>query len=123
MKAAGLTKETILDLGVTDRGFPNFTVGDLIEVSQYVKEGNKERIQKFEGNVIATNNGKTIGATFTVRKIASNNIGVERIFPYHAPIIESIKLVQKGRARRAKLFYIRDLSGKKARQKLRAKSV
>ena len=116
MKAQTLTKETILDLGTEDRGFPQFRVGDTIEVSQIVKEGNKERIQKFIGDVIADHtNG--ISSTFTVRKIGANSIGVERIFPYYSPIIADIKLIKYGKVRRAKLYYVRNLVGKAARIK------
>ena len=122
MKAAHLTKETVLDMGVTDRGFPHFEVGDRIEVGQFVTEGNKERVQKFEGDVIAFHR-KGIGTTFTVRRICSNSIGVERIYPYYAPIIESIKLLKQGLVRRAKLFYLRDRVGKSARIKTRDKIV
>lgn len=116
MKAQTLTKETILDLGTEDRGFPQFRVGDTIEVSQIVKEGSKERIQKFIGDVIADHtNG--VSSTFTVRKIGANSIGVERIFPYYSPIIADIKLIRYGKVRRAKLYYVRDLVGKAARIK------
>lgn len=116
MKAKKLTKETISQLGVTDRGFPDFTVGDTIAVSQKIKEGDKERIQIFEGDVIcASNNG--ISSTFTVRKIAANSVPVERIFPVHSPLIESIKLIRRGDVRRAKLYYLRDRVGRAGRVK------
>ena len=85
MKAKTLTKETILDAGITDRKFPKFSVGDTIEVAQIVKEGNKERIQMFSGDVIAfKKNG--ISTTFTVRRIGANKIAVEKIFPIHSPL-------------------------------------
>ena len=116
MKANALTKETILNLNMADRKFPDFKVGDTIEVAQIVKEGNKERLQMFVGDVIAYHK-KGIGTTFTVRRIGANGIGVERIFPYYAPFIDKIKLVKKGRVRRAKLFYVRSLVGKAARIK------
>ena len=116
MKARVLTKETIKDVGVTDRKFPEFKVGDTIEVAQIVKEGEKERIQKFVGDVIAYHrNG--IATTFMIRRIGANSIGVERIFPYYSPIISDIRLVKRGKVRRAKLFYIRDRVGKSARIK------
>ena len=116
MKARVLTKETIKDVGVTDRGFPNFKVGDTIEIAQIVKEGEKERIQKFVGDVIAYHrNG--IATTFMIRRIGANSIGVERIFPYYSPIISEIRLVKVGKVRRAKLFYVRDRVGKSARIK------
>lgn len=116
MKAKKLTKETISQLGVTDRGFPEFTVGDTIAVSQKIKEGDKERIQIFEGDVIcASKNG--ISSTFTVRKIAANSVPVERIFPVYSPLIESIKVIRRGDVRRAKLYYLRDRVGRAGRVK------
>jgi len=116
MKANKLTKETILDLNAVDRSFPKFGIGDTIDVSQIVKEGNKERIQKFLGDVIAIkNNG--ISSTFTIRRIGANSIGVERIFPFYSPIIEKIKVVKKGDVCRAKLYYVRERIGKAARIK------
>jgi large subunit ribosomal protein L19 len=121
MKASRLTKETILDLNATDRGFPEFTVGDTIEVAQIVKEGSKERIQKFLGDVISMHN-KGISTTFTVRRIGANNIGVEKIFPYHTPMINDIKVIKKGAVRRAKLYYLRDRIGKSARIKERVQT-
>jgi large subunit ribosomal protein L19 len=114
MRAQKLTKETILQAGVVDRNFPAFRVGDKVEVSLFVTEGKKERIQAFAGDVIAMHkNG--IASTFTVRRISANNIGVEKIFPYHSPVISGVKLVKRGRVRRAKLYYVRDLIGKAAR--------
>jgi large subunit ribosomal protein L19 len=118
MKAQHLTKETIMSLGVTDRNFPEFKVGDTIEVAQYVKEGDKERLQMFLGDVIGIHN-HGISSTFTVRKLGANNIGVERIFPYHSPIIQGITLVKQGCVRRAKLYYVRERLGKSARIKER----
>jgi large subunit ribosomal protein L19 len=116
MKARVLTKETIIDVGTESRNFPDFKVGDTIEVSQIVKEGEKERIQKFAGDVIAyQKNG--IATTFMVRRIGANSIGVERIFPYYSPIISDIRLVKRGKVRRSKLFYIRERVGKSARIK------
>lgn len=116
MKASKLTKETILDLNVVDRGFPAFSVGDTVEVGLIVKEGNKERIQKFLGDVICIHN-KGIASTFTVRRVGANNIGVEKIFPYYAPVIDRIKVTRRGDVRRAKLYYVRDRVGKAARIK------
>ena len=98
-------------------GIPNFRAGDTVRVNVRVREGEKERIQAFEGVVIARKHGG-INETFTVRKISSG-IGVERIFPLHSPSIESIKLVRQGRVRRAKLYYLRNLRGKAARIKER----
>lgn len=92
---------------------PAFNPGDTVRVNVRVREGEKERIQAFEGVCIAKQNGG-IHETFTVRKI-SNGIGVERIFPIHSPSIESITLVREGRVRRAKLYYLRERRGKAAR--------
>ncbi len=118
MKAKGLTRETILDLGLADRKFPAFEIGDAIAVSQWIKEGAKSRVQVFEGDVIAMHkNG--VSTTFTVRKIGSDSVAVERIYPFYSPIIDSIKLVHKGDVRRAKLYYMRDRIGKRARVKER----
>ena len=116
MKSQKLTKETILYRDLQDRKFPKFGPGDTIEVSQIVKEGNKERIQKFAGDVIAMRN-KGISSTFTVRKASANNIMVERIYPYYSPIIDSIKVLREGLVRRAKLYYIREKVGKKGKIK------
>lgn len=113
MKAKQYTKETIREIGVTDRKFPVIEIGDTVAVSQIIKEGGKERIQVFEGNVIAKHN-HGISSTFTVRKIGANSIPVERIFPYFSPLIESVKFVNKGKVRRAKLYYLRDRVGKSA---------
>lgn len=92
-----------------------FNFGDTIIVSYKIIEGNKERIQDFRGDVISIR-GEGKNKTFTVRKVSSG-IGVERIFPISSPNIAEIKVVKKGRVRRAKLFYLRELSGKKARIK------
>jgi large subunit ribosomal protein L19 len=116
MKAAKLTKETILNYGTVERNFPVFKVGDTIEVAQIIKEGDKERIQLYEGDVIAMHNNG-IATTFTVRRIGANGIGVEKIFPYYAKTIDSVKLVRHGKVRRAKLNYLRDRLGKTARIK------
>jgi large subunit ribosomal protein L19 len=116
MKAATVTKETIKQLGIQTRSFPKFRVGDTIAVSQIVKEGAKERIQVFQGDVIAMR-GSGASETFTVRRISANNIPAERIYPYHTPIIDSIKVIKRGDVRRAKLYYVRDRIGKRARIK------
>ena len=92
---------------------PPFRSGDTLRVNVRVKEGEKERIQAFEGVCIARR-GAGVSCTFTVRKI-SNGVGVERIFPDHSPMIESINVVRRGRVRRAKLFYLRNVTGKSAR--------
>ncbi len=94
---------------------PEFKSGDTITVNYKIKEGNKERIQSFRG-VVIQKRGEGAGATFTVRKI-SNGVGVERIFPFNSPFIDSIEVNKRGKVRRAKLFYLRGLTGKKARIK------
>jgi large subunit ribosomal protein L19 len=96
--------------------FPSFKAGDTINVHVRIKEGNKERIQQFQGTVIQRKNVNTNGETFTVRKI-SNGIGVERIFPILSPSIEKIELLREGKVRRARLFYLRGRQGKAARIK------
>jgi large subunit ribosomal protein L19 len=94
---------------------PSFKSGDTVTVAYRIKEGNKERIQEYRGDVIRIS-GHGINKRFTVRKI-SNNVGVERIFPINSPFIESITLNKVGKVRRAKLYYLRKLTGKKARIK------
>jgi large subunit ribosomal protein L19 len=94
---------------------PSFNVGDTVKVFVKVVEGNKERLQAFEGVVIARKNG-SIRETFTVRKV-SFGVGVERIFPLHSPRIDRIEVVRRGKVARAKLYYLRNLTGKKARIK------
>jgi len=95
------------------KDLPSFAPGDTVKVHLKVVEGERERIQVFEGVVIARANGG-IKETFTVRKI-SGGVGVERIFPLHSPMISKIEVVRRGRVRRAKLFYLRKRSGKAAR--------
>ena len=94
---------------------PEFRVGDTVKVYNKIKEGNRERIQIFEGTVIKRQNG---GAreTFTVRK-NSNGVGVEKTWPVHSPIVEKIEVVRRGKVRRAKLYYLRDRVGKAAKVK------
>jgi large subunit ribosomal protein L19 len=92
---------------------PEFGPGDTVNVHVKIKEGEKERIQVFQGVVISKRRGTT-NATFTVRKV-SYGIGVERIFPLHSPIIDRIEVVSRGRVRRAKIYYLRKLRGKAAR--------
>ena len=94
---------------------PDFGVGDSVRVHVKIKEGDKERIQVFEGIVIAFKRGD-IRSSFTVRKTSFGQ-GVERIFPFHSPVIDKIEVVRKGRVRRAKLYYLRGLKGKAARIK------
>jgi large subunit ribosomal protein L19 len=97
---------------------PSFQPGDSVKVHVRIKEGNKERLQIFEGVVIARKHGG-VRETITVRKISAGGIGVERIFPIHATIIDHIDVVRRGKVRRAKLYYLRDLRGKAARIKER----
>jgi len=94
---------------------PSFREGDTVRVHARIREGDKERIQVFEGIVIRKRKGKT-GATFTVRKV-SYGIGVERIFPLHSPLIDKIEVVTRGKVRRSRLYYLRGLRGKAARIK------
>ncbi|MEO7217933.1 MAG: 50S ribosomal protein L19 [Gemmatimonadaceae bacterium] len=96
---------------------PPFRAGDTVRVNVRVKEGDKERVQAFEGVCLARR-GAGVSASFTVRKI-SNGIGVERIFPLHSPMLADITVVRRGRVRRAKLFYLRALTGKATRIKER----
>ncbi|MDX1623395.1 MAG: 50S ribosomal protein L19 [Gemmatimonadota bacterium] len=92
---------------------PEFRPGDTVRVNVQVREAEKKRLQAFEG-VVLRRKGGGINETFTVRKV-SNGVGVERIFPLHSPVIESIEVVREGKVRRAKLYYLRNLSGKAAR--------
>ncbi|HEU4563391.1 MAG TPA: 50S ribosomal protein L19 [Gemmatimonadaceae bacterium] len=92
---------------------PPFRAGDTLRVNVRVKEGDKERIQAFEGVCIARR-GSGVSSTFTVRKV-SNGVGVERIFPTHSPMIQSVAVVRRGQVRRAKLYYLRSLTGKATR--------
>jgi large subunit ribosomal protein L19 len=93
-----------------------FAVGDTVKVHVVIREGDKERIQVYKGDVIAKRGGGGLGATFTVRKI-SFGVGVERIFPVHAQTVKKVEVVKKGKIRRAKLYYLRQLKGKAARLK------
>ncbi|HET9133599.1 MAG TPA: 50S ribosomal protein L19 [Gemmatimonadales bacterium] len=106
--------ETIAQEGLrTD--IPRFDAGDTVKVMVRVREGDKTRLQAFEGVVIARKGGG-ISETFTVRKVSAG-VGVERIFPLHGPVWASMEVVRRGRVRRAKLYYLRNLSGKAARIK------
>jgi len=102
-----------VDAASLRKDIPNFRPGDELKVHVRVIEGNKSRVQIFQGLVIARR-GSGIRETFTVRKI-SYGVGVERVFPVHAPVIEKIELVRKGEVRRSKLYYLRDLRGKAAK--------
>ena len=96
--------------------YPQFKAGDTITVTYRIKEGDKERLQSFRGVVIQICGATPYTKTFTIRKV-SNGVGVERIFPYESPSIEKIELNKVGKVRRARIFYLRNLSGKKARIK------
>ena len=102
--------------------YPDFKAGDTITVSYRIKEGDKERLQKFKGVVIQLRGATPQTKTFTVRKV-SNGIGVERIFPIQSPFIDEIELNKVGMVRRARIFYLRNLSGKKARIKEKKMSI
>ncbi|MFA5769787.1 MAG: 50S ribosomal protein L19 [Bacteroidales bacterium] len=99
------------------KNFPDFKSGDTITVTYKIKDENKERLQKFRG-VCIQRKGSGVSETFTVRKI-SNGVGVERIFPYTSPFIDSIEVNKYGKVRRARIYYLRNLTGKKARIKER----
>ena len=96
--------------------YPEFKAGDTVTVTYRIKEGDKERLQKFRGVVIQMKGADPFTKTFTVRKV-SGGVGVERIFPFQSPLIDSIEVNKFGKVRRARIFYLRDLTGKKARIK------
>ena len=98
------------------KDIPQFRAGDTVSVGVKVIEGEKSRVQLFKGTVIAISSGAGSSKTFTVRKI-SNGVGVERIFPFHSPNLDSIKVDKKGKVRRAKLYYLRNRAGKAAKVK------
>ena len=106
----------LVDIDSLRDDVPEFRAGDTVRVHVKVTEGNRHRIQVFEGDVIARR-GSGIRETFTVRKISFNAVGVERTFPVHAPVIDHIEVVRRGKVRRAKLYYLRDRVGKKAKIK------
>lgn len=95
---------------------PEFQSGDVVKVYQKIKEGEKERVQIFEGIVLARKHGKGANASFTVRKIAAG-VGVEKTYPLHSPLIEKIEVVKRTKARRSKLYYVRTAKGKRAKMK------
>ena len=97
------------------KDLPSFEIGDTVRVSVNIKEGERERIQMFEGTVIARK-GSGVAETFTVRRV-SYGVGVERVFPVHSPNVKDVTVVRKGRVRRAKLYYLRDRVGKAAKVK------
>lgn len=106
----------LVDIANLREDVPVFRPGDTVRVHVKVTEGNRSRIQVYEGVVIARR-GSGIRETFTVRKISFNAVGVERTFPIHAPVIDHIEVVRRGKVRRAKLYYLRDRVGKKAKIK------
>src|SRR4030065_1513624 len=101
------TKVETFSKSYLKKDLPELQSGDIVKVYQKVKEGDKERIQVFEGLIITKKHGKEAGSTITVRKMISG-VGVERIFPLHSPVIEEIEISGKGKARRAKLYYLRN---------------
>ncbi len=105
----------IISQGMIKENLPQFNIGDTVKVSVRIKEGERERIQAFEGTVIAKKHGG-IEETFTVRR-TSYGVGVERVFPINSPFVEKVEVVRKGRVRRAKLFYLRSRTGKAAKVK------
>ena len=117
MKAQNLTRETIRHIGEKEVKLPPFAVGDTVAISLKIKEGDKERIQVFEGDIIARHK-KGASSSFLVRKI-SNGVAVERIFPENSPTIHDMKVIRHGITRRAKLYYLRDREGKASRLKER----
>ncbi|MDG2354601.1 MAG: 50S ribosomal protein L19 [Paracoccaceae bacterium] len=106
-----LDNDQITKLG---KNIPDFSPGDTLRVGYKVSEGSRSRVQNYEGVVISRKGGDGIAASFTVRKISFGE-GVERVFPLHSPNIENITVVRRGKVRRAKLYYLRDRSGKSAR--------
>lgn len=106
----------LVDVAYLRDDVPNFRPGDTVKVHVKVTEGNRHRVQVFEGDVISRR-GSGIRESFTVRKISFNAVGVERTFPIHAPVIDHIEVMRRGKVRRAKLYYLRDRVGKKAKIK------
>ncbi|MFQ5736997.1 MAG: 50S ribosomal protein L19 [Thermodesulfobacteriota bacterium] len=106
-----------IEKGFVRSDIPEFGSGDTLQVKVRIKEGEKERLQPFEG-VVIKRRGSGIRATFTMRKV-SYGVGVERIFPVNSPMLESVKVLTRGKVRRAKLYYLRELKGKAARIKVK----
>ena len=106
-----------LEAEYINKDIPEFRAGDTIKVYSKIKEGEKQRIQVFEGACIARKNNGAV-STFTVRKVSSG-IGVERVFPLYSPLVDKIEVINLGKVRRSKLYYLRNLSGKAARIKRR----
>ena len=107
--------QSFIEKNMPEKEAPSITVGDTVRVHLKVKEGNRERIQVFEGTVIAKKHGG-INETFTVRRI-SYGVGVEKVFPLYSPVIEKVETIRRGKVRRAKLYYLRDRVGKAAKVK------
>ena len=107
----------IMTEGMIKENKPEFNVGDTVRVAVRIKEGEKERIQNFEGTVIAKKHGG-VAETFTVRR-TSYGVGVERVFPINSPFVEKVDVIRAGKVRRAKLFYLRERTGKAAKVKAR----
>ncbi len=105
----------IIEQGSMKAEAPQIEVGDFVKVHVKIKEGQKYRIQVFEGTVIAKKHGG-INETFTVRRVA-HGVGIERVFPVHSPIVEKVEVIRNGKVRRAKLYYLRDRVGKAAKVK------
>ena len=105
----------IITEGMVKENKPQFNVGDTVRVSVLIKDGERERIQAFEGTVIAKKHGG-VAETFTVRR-TSYGVGVERVFPVNSPFVEKVEVIRKGKVRRAKLFYLRGRTGKAAKVK------
>jgi len=110
------TKIETITQSQLNKNLPDIRPGDTVKIYQKIKEKDKERIQIFEGQVLAKKHGQGIGSMITVRKVISG-IGVEKIFPIHSPVIDKIEVIKKGKAKRAKLYYLRTAKGKKARLK------
>ena len=107
--------KSFIEKNMPEKEAPSVTVGDTVRVHLKVKEGNRERIQVFEGTIIAKKHGG-INETFTVRRI-SYGVGVEKVFPLYSPVIEKVETIRRGKVRRAKLYYLRDRVGKAAKVK------
>ena len=107
--------KSFIEKNMPEKAAPAVNVGDTVRVHLRVKEGNRERIQAFEGTVIAKKHGG-VAETFTVRRV-SYGVGVERVFPINSPFVEKVTVVRKGKVRRAKLFYLRGRTGKAAKVK------
>ena len=107
--------QSFIEKNMPEKEAPSVTVGDTVRVHLKVKEGNRERIQVFEGTVLAKKHGR-INETFTVRRI-SYGVGVEKVFPLYSPVIEKVETIRRGKVRRAKLYYLRDRVGKAAKVK------